>query len=151
MNFQSTPDYIEQLFSTPKTRAELRKEWNTSDRELRIIVGRLQEYYPIVNLQDGRGYFLGNEEECFQYLLQELSRGISSAEKIQNIASFCRFSDEGAENIIRKLEWLRTVIEHIYGPLKAETLKRKNIKAVPVRCHYRKVGSGNVDGQIKAI
>ena len=44
------------------------------DRSAREVIASLQKEYNIINLQDGRGYVIGTDEQVRRYVLQEHAR-----------------------------------------------------------------------------
>lgn len=61
---------------------ELRRDVfdKNTDRKLRKIIARLRRYVPIINLQDGRGYYIPTDEqekEAEKYYWQEYRRAMS--------------------------------------------------------------------------
>ena len=61
---------------------ELRRDMfdKNTDRKLRKIIARLRRYVPIINLQDGRGYYIPTDEqekEAEKYYWQEYRRAMS--------------------------------------------------------------------------
>ena len=60
-----------------------------SDREARRIIAELQKSYNIINLQDGKGYFLADNETLLTYAMQERSRALKSLEKANNMIRRC--------------------------------------------------------------
>lgn len=70
-------------------RSELPNIFKCTDREARRIISELQEKYNIVNLQDGKGYFLADDETALRYAKQERSRALKSYLKANRIVSRC--------------------------------------------------------------
>ena len=80
---------ITKIFKEPVKRSELKTVFDCSDREARLRIAKLMEHYNIVNLQDGRGYFLADDETAIKYAMQERHRGIMSLKKANMILSRC--------------------------------------------------------------
>lgn len=80
---------VEEVFKNPVPRSELPKIFNCGDRAAREKISKLCEEYNIVNLQDGRGYVLADEETAIRYAMQERHRGIASLRKANNILKRC--------------------------------------------------------------
>ena len=106
---------IKSLFAKPVKRSELSVIFNCSDREARRIVSSLMQEYNIVNLQDGRGYVLADDETAVKYAMQERKRGIASLKKANLILSRC---------------------QPVFG---------MPDRVVPVRAHFRVIGKRYVD------
>lgn len=140
-------DY-EKVFSIPRKRNEIGTLFGTTDRIARDKILKLQDNHKIINLQDGNGYFIGNDKQGIKYSFQELHRGISSVEKSCKIINQCEFENiDDMSDFIEKatygINMLYMAIEHT----KKELYELKNIRAVTVRHHLRKVSNGNLDGQ----
>lgn len=141
---------ISDIFKTPRKRSELPLIFNTNDREARDKIAELQSEYKIINLQDGRGYFIGNDAEGIKYSFQEIHRATSSFEKACNISAQCKIEDiADLERFCEKLTYCIGLLSKVCSERKAELYERKNIKTVPVRQHYRRIGLGNLEGQQK--
>lgn len=82
-----------EIFKEPVKREELSKIFGCSDREARRIVENLQKNYNIINLQDGRGYFLANDREAERYARQEMSRALKIFEKANGILRRTKHSE----------------------------------------------------------
>ena len=76
---------VKEVFKTPVKRSELPGVFGCSDRAARKIISELTKEYNIINLQDGRGYFLADDETALKYAMQERSRGISALSKANTI------------------------------------------------------------------
>ena len=76
---------IIEIFKTPVKRAELPRIFGKSERECRRIMSELVKEYNIVNLQDGKGYFLADDDTVLKYAMQERNRGISALSKANMI------------------------------------------------------------------
>ena len=70
------------------TRSYLRDVTGLPDRDMRRCIESARKEVPIINLQDGRGYYRPNDkEELTRYILQEQAR----AQKIlRNIRVACK-------------------------------------------------------------
>ncbi len=77
------------IFKNPVKREELPRIFGCGDRKARKIIESLQENYNIINLQDGRGYFLADNETANRYARQEMRRGISLLRKAKKIMRRC--------------------------------------------------------------
>lgn len=85
---------VKAIFSKPVKRAELASVLGVgSDREARKILSELQKQYNIINLQDGKGYFLADDKEALRYAQQERSRALKSFNKANEIIRRCRKCD----------------------------------------------------------
>ena len=81
---------VEILFKYPVKRRDLPKALGCdSDREARRIVAELKKKYNIVNMQDGRGYFLADDKTAVKVALRERKRAISLMKKANEILSRC--------------------------------------------------------------
>lgn len=81
---------VEVLFKNPVKRCELPGILGCrTDREARRIMSELEKHYNIVNMQDGRGYVLADDETAVKYAMQERKRGIASLKKSNLILSRC--------------------------------------------------------------
>ncbi len=86
------------------TRGKLAGITGLSDRNLREQIGQLRRKYPIVNRQDGSGYYISNDPgELKRYLEQETARAKSifwsmrgAREKLREMES--RYGKRRAEN-----------------------------------------------------
>lgn len=106
---------VETVFKNPVKRSELSVIFNCSDREARRIVSSLMQDYNIVNLQDGRGYVLADDETAVKYAMQERKRGIASLKKANLILSRCK---------------------PVFGMPE---------RVVPVKAHFRRIGKVYTD------
>ena len=84
-----TYEQVKVVFAKPVLRSELPNIFKCTDREARKIISELQEKYNIVNLQDGKGYFLADDETALRYAKQERSRALKSYLKANRIVSRC--------------------------------------------------------------
>ena len=63
---------VEKVFASPVKREQLASVLGVeTDREARRIISELQKKYNIINLQDGRGYFLADNDTAIRYAEQE--------------------------------------------------------------------------------
>lgn len=85
---------IQDIFSKPVKRAELASALGVrSDREARRILSELQKQYNIINLQDGKGYFLADNETALRYAEQERRRALKSFNKANEMLRRCKNVD----------------------------------------------------------
>lgn len=80
---------IEEIFKNPVKRQDLGNIFDCSDREARERIAELQDRYNIINLQDGKGYFLADDELAIRYAEQEMRRAIKIFNKARNILKRC--------------------------------------------------------------
>ena len=81
---------VEIVFKHPVKRRDLPKILGCdSDREARRIIAELEKEYNIVNMQDGRGYFLADDKTAIKVALRERKRGIALIKKANEILSRC--------------------------------------------------------------
>ena len=78
-----------ELFIEPVKRSDLSHIFGCSDREARERISELQELYNIINLQDGKGYFLADDEQAIRYAQQEMHRALKIFNKARYILSRC--------------------------------------------------------------
>lgn len=78
-------------------RQDLPKLFGCSDRAARKRIEQLQEKYNIVNLQDGKGYFLADNKTALKYAKQERSRAKASYIKASRMIARC--SDSQGEKV----------------------------------------------------
>lgn len=84
---------IAKLFKIPQKSKDLEKLWKCNNREMRKRIENLQMLgYDIINLQDGKGYFIGNSDNVRHYVRQEIKRLSSVANKV-NIMAKCNNLD----------------------------------------------------------
>ena len=89
---------IAYIFKEPVKREELARVLGCSnDRQARERLAELQENYNIINLQDGRGYFLADDETAKKYAKQEMRRAISTFRKAQRIRKRCNIDKNQME------------------------------------------------------
>lgn len=82
---------IKAIFSEPVKRCDLARVLGVeSDREARRILSQLQKTYNIINLQDGRGYFLADDETAVRYAEQERKRALKSFDKANQMLMRCK-------------------------------------------------------------
>ena len=72
---------IQEFFATKRSRAEIAEYFGCNDREARERISDLQRTYNIVNLQDGKGYFIADNETTRKYAEQELARALKCFNK----------------------------------------------------------------------
>ena len=107
---------VETVFKNPVKRCDLPKVLGcSSDRKARQIMAELEKSYNIVNLQDGRGYVLADDETAVKYAMQERKRGIASLKKANLILSRCK---------------------PVFGMPE---------RVVPVKAHFRRIGKVYTD------
>ena len=96
-NFENVAFY-EKFFAVPRTRSEMRNLWGIKDSVLRDHIRKLQKAgLNIINLQDGKGYYIPEEiEKVARYAEQEIERGISCIAKGYMMIKRC-----GQENQIK--------------------------------------------------
>lgn len=79
------------IFAQPVKRQDLALVLGCeSDREARRILSELQKSYNIINLQDGKGYYLADDETVMKYAMQERSRALKSLQKANNMIRRCQ-------------------------------------------------------------
>ena len=82
---------VDKVFAVPVKREDLASVFGVgSDREARRILSDLQMRYNIINLQDGKGYFLADDETALRYAEQERRRAIKSFLKANAMIKRCR-------------------------------------------------------------
>lgn len=82
---------VVEIFSSPVKRCDLAKVLGVdSDREARRILAELQKNHNIINLQDGRGYFLADNETALRYAEQERRRALKSFNKANLMVMRCK-------------------------------------------------------------
>ena len=82
-----TYEQVKVIFAQPVPRSELTGIFNCTDRRARRLISELQEKCNIVNLQDGKGYFLADDETALRYAKKECSRVLKSYIKANKIIS----------------------------------------------------------------
>lgn len=86
-----TREYIEEAFRTPVRRERLKYVLGCkSDREARKVVEQLRKTYNIVNLQDGRGYFIADDETTLKYAVMRRRRALSEFRAASMMEMRCR-------------------------------------------------------------
>lgn len=79
------------VFKEPVKRGDLARVLGVdSDREARRILAELQKNHNIINLQDGRGYFLADNETALKYAEQERRRALKSFNKANLMVMRCK-------------------------------------------------------------
>ena len=92
---------VEKVFASPVKREQLASVLGVeTDREARRIISELQKKYNIINLQDGRGYFLADNDTAIRYAEQERRRALKSFQKANDMLRRCR-SSSGIEVPVR--------------------------------------------------
>lgn len=92
---------VEKIFASPVKREQLASVLGVeTDREARRIISELQKKYNIINLQDGRGYFLADNATAIRYAEQERRRALKSFRKANDMLMRCR-SSSGIEIPVR--------------------------------------------------
>ena len=83
-------DFYKDLFRIPRTKEDLQIIWDCDERTVRRNVAELQKNLNIVNLQDGRGWFIPDKtEEILAFAKQEYSRGIKNIAKAYKMFKRC--------------------------------------------------------------
>ena len=95
-----TYEQVKIIFARPVLRSELPMLFKCTDREARRIISELQEKYNRVNLQDGKGYFLADDDTALRYAKQERSRALKSYIKANRIISRCT-NRQGMKVLVR--------------------------------------------------
>ena len=140
-------DY-EKVFATPRKRKELTLIFGMGDRFSRVGIRKGQKSHKLVNFQDGKGYFIGDNKDGIRYSFQEIHRGKSSIEKACDIITQCQFENiEGMEDFTEEVTYCIDLLYKILAPIKKDLYEQKNIKYVPVKQHVRRVGTGDLQGQ----
>jgi biotin operon repressor len=78
---------IKEIFANPIPREDLPKVFGCSDREARQHISALQEHYNIINLQNGKGYFLADDATTIKYAEQEMRRAVKIFNKARKMLS----------------------------------------------------------------
>jgi hypothetical protein len=85
---------VKAIFKEPVKRCDLARVLGVeSDREARRILSELQKTYNIINLQDGKGYFLADNKTAIRYAEQERKRALKSFNKANQMLMRCRGND----------------------------------------------------------
>lgn len=101
--------FYEDFFRKPRTREELRKYWQCDNRAVRENISTLQKELNIVNLQDGKGWYIPDtEKEVRAYCSQEISRGLKSVIKAYQMSKRCVSENQISMDLI--INNLREVI-----------------------------------------
>lgn len=90
-----------EIFKEPVKRSELPIIFGCGDREARKILAHLREKYNIINLSDGKGYILADDETALRYAFQERKRAISVFKNASRIIARCTPSQGGREVLVR--------------------------------------------------
>jgi hypothetical protein len=81
-------DFIPYGNDSPVTRQELCDRTGMSDRAVRKAIEKASFMFPIINLSDGKGYYIAvdyNDPGVKRYFKQELSRIRSKSKSLQGI------------------------------------------------------------------
>lgn len=81
MDLQVILQYISTGSSNGITKAELCKRLNMDEREIRRLIHQARRYTPILNMQNGKGYFIPDKEDehlVAKWLAQETARAKST-------------------------------------------------------------------------
>ena len=82
--------FYAEFFKTPRSKEELRKFWKCDNRTVRDNISRLQRDLNIVNLQDGKGWYIPDSaKDISAYAKQEYSRGLKSIAKAYRMFKRC--------------------------------------------------------------
>lgn len=97
--------FYAEYFKKPRQREDLRKLWQCDNRTVRDNISRLQKDLNIVNLQDGKGWYIPEtEKEVRAYCSQEISRGLKSVIKAYQMSKRCVSENQiDMDNIINNL------------------------------------------------
>jgi len=76
---------VAEIFKTPKTKQELCLIFNCDDRTLRSKISKMQKRYNIINLQDGKGYYIASDKDVEKYARQEMHRAIKIFNKARTM------------------------------------------------------------------
>ena len=83
-------EFYANYFRTPRQKEELRKFWKCDNRAVRENISTLQKDLNIINLQDGKGWYIPEtEKEVRAYCSQEISRGLKSVIKAYQMSKRC--------------------------------------------------------------
>ena len=86
-----------EFFQKKRSRAEVAEFFGVSDRDARRIIAALQENFPIINLQDGKGYFLAEGDELKRYALQEYKRAVKVMRKARRLLKWANVDENQIE------------------------------------------------------
>ena len=65
-------------------RSTLRDLLGVTDRDMRVLIAEARKEVPIINLQDGSGYYRPTDkEELYQYIMQENARAVKIIRNIK--------------------------------------------------------------------
>ena len=92
---------VREIFKEPVKRSELPFVFGCSDRSARKILSHLREKYNIINLSDGKGYILADDEMALKYAYQERKRAISAFKNASRIIARCSPRTDGREVLVR--------------------------------------------------
>ena len=100
-------EFYAEYFKTPRQREELRSLWQCDNRTVRDNISKLQKDLNIVNLQDGKGWYIPEKvAEITAYAKQEYSRGVKSIAKAYKMFKRCGVDfQRDFEEIIKDIEW----------------------------------------------
>lgn len=83
-------EFYAKYFKKPRQREDLRQLWQCDNRTVRDNISKLQKDLNIVNLQDGKGWYIPEtEKEVRAYCSQEISRGLKSVIKAYEMSKRC--------------------------------------------------------------
>lgn len=83
-------EFYAKYFKTPRQREDLRQLWQCDNRTVRDNISKLQKDLNIVNMQDGKGWYIPEtEKEVRAYCSQEISRGLKSVIKAYQMSKRC--------------------------------------------------------------
>lgn len=91
-------DYIPYGHEHAVTRKQLRRMTGKGDRAVREMIFAARRETPILNLQDGKGYFIPTEEECTlvtRYIAQETKRLKSIGWALKSAKRYMRGRENG--------------------------------------------------------
>lgn len=98
-------EFYAKYFKIPRSRKDLRQLWQCDNRAARENISTLQKDLNIVNLQDGKGWYIPEtEKEVRAYCSQEISRGLKSVIKAYQMSKRCVSENQiSMDNIINNL------------------------------------------------
>ena len=83
-------EFYAKYFKKPRQREELRDLWKCDNRIARDNISKLQKDLNIINLQDGKCWYIPEtEKEVRAYCSQEISRGLKSVIKAYQMSKRC--------------------------------------------------------------
>jgi len=100
-------EFYRDFFKVPRTRKEVRDCWGCTDNCARITIRKLQDRgLNIVNLQNGKGYFIPNNPKVVaEYAKQEIARGLSCITKGYAMIKRCGQDFQiSIEEIMKRIE-----------------------------------------------